>query len=262
MAKIRSIRAFEILDSRGNPTLSVHLVLNSGAEGQAQVPSGASTGRHEAAELRDGDPSRYRGKGVRKAVANVNDVLAPELIAVNIASQVDLDRRMIELDGTPEKSRLGANAILGISCAFAKAIADEASLPVWATLPTGVEPRLPTPMVNIISGGLHAGRLIEVQDFLVIPHGFGSLSAMLEATAAVHQATKLRLEREGYTLMGVADEGGWGPALKRNEAALETLTSVIEDLGFHGRSLSRRGCRLVSLPIRRCVPSAQRRTRA
>ena len=233
--RIKEIRGFEILDSRGNPTLSVHLVLTSGAVGQAQVPSGASTGKHEAVELRDGDPLRYRGKGVLKAVENVNTVLAPELVGSILETQEELDLRMIELDGTANKSRLGANAILGISCAYARAVAAEAQLPLWATLPSGVVPRMPVPMINIISGGLHAGGLIEVQDFLVIPSGFGSLSEMLEAVTAIHHATKTRLARDGYALTGVADEGGWGPALQRNETALEKLASVVEDLGFQDR---------------------------
>ncbi|MDQ2946150.1 MAG: phosphopyruvate hydratase, partial [Acidobacteriota bacterium] len=174
MLTISQIHAFEILDSRGSPTVSTTVTLSNDAQGVAQVPSGASTGKHEALELRDGDPLRYRGRGVRRAIANVNDVLAPELRSVNAEDQAALDGHMIELDGTRDKSRLGANAILSISCAVARAVASTRALPLWQSLPSGQVPRMPVPMVNIISGGLHAGNLIEMQDFSVVPNGFPS----------------------------------------------------------------------------------------
>lgn len=227
MPKIKAVDAFEILDSRGNPTLSVTVALAGGDLGRAQVPSGASTGKHEAVELRDGDPHRYRGKGVRKAVTHVKQVLGGALVGDSFDSQADLDQRMIELDGTPDKSRLGANAILGVSCAYARAVANEERIPLWASLPSGAEPSMPVPMVNMISGGLHAGGLIEVQDFLAVPHGFQTLADSLEALVAIHHATRNWLVQKGYRLTGVADEGGWGPALESNEAALEALSAAI-----------------------------------
>ena len=235
MLTISQIHAFEILDSRGSPTISTAVTLSNGAQGVAQVPSGASTGKHEALELRDGDALRYRGRGVRRAIANVNDVLAPELRAVNAEDQAALDGRMIELDGTRDKSRLGANAILSISCAVARALASTRALPLWQSLPSGQAPRMPVPMVNIISGGLHAGNLIEMQDFLVVPNGFPSLSESLEAIVAIHHATRDVLAAKGYRMTGVADEGGWGPALDRNETALELLTQVLADLNYQDR---------------------------
>lgn len=235
MSEIVNIDALEILDSRGNPTLSVGVTLADGSSGAAQVPSGASTGRHEAVELRDHDPSRYGGKGVLRAVANVKRIIAPALAYAELHSQADLDRRLIELDGTADKSRLGANAILGVSCAYARAIAHRDRVPLWASLVTGAEPSMPVPMINIISGGLHAGGRIEVQDFLIVPQGFATLAGRLEATVAIHRATKHELERRGYPLTGVADEGGWGPSLDRNETALEVLTEVLNRLGYEGK---------------------------
>jgi enolase len=220
---IAGVRALEILDSRGNPTLSATVELSDGTLGTAQVPSGASTGRHEAVELRDGDPHRYGGKGVLGAVANVEQVLGPALRGIDAEDQGGVDRRMLELDGTVEKLRLGANAILGVSCAVARAIANARRIPLWRSLESGQAPRMPVPMVNIISGGLHAGNLIEVQDFLVVPRGFPSLADSLEAIVGVHRATRDRLNAQGYRVTGVADEGGWGPALARNEAALDML---------------------------------------
>lgn len=220
---ICGVRALEILDSRGNPTVSATVELSDGALGTAQVPSGASTGRHEAAELRDGDPHRYAGKGVRRAVDNVERELGPGLHGIDPEDQPAVDGRMIELDGTDHKSRLGANAILSVSCAMARAVANARKLPLWKSLDSGQTPRMPVPMVNIISGGLHAGNLIEVQDFLVVPCGCASLAASLETIVAVHRATRDRLSANGYRVMGVADEGGWGPALDKNETALEML---------------------------------------
>ncbi len=232
MAKIEFVGAMEILDSRGNPTVCATVGLSDGSRGSAQVPSGASTGKHEAVELRDGDPSRYGGKGVRRAVANIDKVIGPQLRGAEVDGQADLDRRLIELDGTPDKSRLGANAILAVSCAYARAQAQRDRMPLWVSLAQEAPPKMPAPMVNIISGGLHAGSLIEVQDFLAIPHGFGPLGEKLEAVAAVHRNTRDLLAKRGYRLTGVADEGGWGPALERNEIALDILTETIHGLGF------------------------------
>lgn len=230
---IRNVHALEILDSRGNPTLSVEVELSDSTTGEAKVPSGASTGAHESVELRDGDPHRYAGRGVRQAVRNIHDVLAPELLGLNAEDQAALDRRMIELDGTPAKSKLGANAILGVSCAAARAIANSYRVPLWKYLTGGRHAQLPVPMVNIISGGLHAGSHIEFQDFLVVPHGFESFSAALEAVVAVHRAARGVIAERGLALTGVADEGGWGPHVRANEAALDILMHSIEHAGHH-----------------------------
>jgi enolase len=236
MVSIQSVDALEILDSRGNPTLSASVTLSDGSCGSAQVPSGASTGKHEAVELRDGDPARYRGKGVRKAVDNVRRILGPSLQGRPAEEQGNIDGWMIDLDGTPDKSRLGANAILGVSCAFARALAARKRLPLWASLDFGIAPAMPVPMVNIISGGLHAGRQIEIQDFLIVPHGFDCMADRLEAVVACHHAAHDLLEGGGYRLTGVADEGGWGPALPSNETALEILSQAITKTGLEGRA--------------------------
>lgn len=229
---IAAVRALEILDSRGNPTISARIELSDGTSASAQVPSGASTGRHEAVELRDGDLQRYGGKGVLRAVANVEQVLGPALRGVDAEDQSLVDRRMLDLDGTPDKSRLGANAILGVSCAVACAVAQARKLPLWRSLISGQQPRMPALMVNIISGGLHAGNLIEVQDFLVVPRGFASIADSLEAVVGVHRATRDRLDERGYRVTGVADEGGWGPALESNEAALQMLADDRMDIAI------------------------------
>jgi len=224
---IRDLRALEILDSRGNPTVMVEAELSDGATAGAKVPSGASTGKHEAVELRDGDPARYAGKGVRKAVENVHRVLAPALRGLDAADQAALDRRMIELDGTPDKSRLGANAILGVSCAVARAAARSGGVPLWRYLAGERRAALPVPMVNILSGGLHAGRNVEFQDFLAVPLNFPTYAEALEAIAAVHRDARAVLEKRGYLLTGVADEGGWGPRLPTNETALDVMVEAI-----------------------------------
>ena len=225
---IRSLRALEILDSRGNPTVMVEAELSDGAVADAKVPSGASTGTHEAHELRDGDPARYGGKGVWKAVENVHRVLAPALCGTSAEDQAVLDGRMIELDGTPDKSRLGANAILGVSCAVARAVAKSRCIPLWSYLAGGRRAVAPVPMVNILSGGLHAGHNFEFQDFLTIPLGFATYAEALEAVVAVHRAARAVLEKLGFMLAGVADEGGWGPHLAGNEAALKVMLESIE----------------------------------
>jgi enolase len=239
---ISTISALEILDSRGNPTLAVTLTLSNGVRATAQVPSGASTGRHEAHELRDGDAARYGGRGVLRAVANVEEVIQPALAGMRVEDLPALDRRMCELDGTPEKSRLGANAILGVSCAAARALSLHRGEPLWKTLQGcfGCEsPLLPVPMVNILSGGHHARHNIEIQDFLVIANGIGSYSESLQGIVQVHRAARDVLGDRRCVLTGVADEGGWGPLLPNNEAALSVLTEAIERAGYQpGRQIS------------------------
>lgn len=228
---IQSLHAWEILDSRGRPTLAVEACLSDGATAVAHVPSGASTGSHEAVELRDGDPGRYAGKGTLRAAAHVNGEIARAVAGRDANDQAALDRRLIELDGTQQKSRLGANAMLGVSCAVARAVSVSRRQPLFQTLAQHA-PMLPVPMVNILSGGLHAGANIEFQDFLVIPHGFDSYAESLEATVKIHAAAERRIRRAGYMLTGVADEGGWGPLLPSNQAALAILTDSISDAGF------------------------------
>ena len=235
---IRDIRALEILDSRGNPTVMVEVELSDTTTASAKVPSGASTGSHEAIELRDGDASRYAGKGVRKAVENVTREILPALRGANADDQAAIDRRMIELDGTPNKSRLGANAILGVSCAVARAAAHSRRMPLWRYLAGERRAVLPVPMVNILSGGLHAGRNFEFQDFLAVPLGFATYAEALAATVAVHRAARAVLEKRGYTLTGVADEGGWGPHLPSNETAVDVMLEAIEHANYHpGRQM-------------------------
>jgi enolase len=228
---VRDISAIEILDSRGNPTVMVQVELSDATIASAKVPSGASTGSHEAIELRDGDRGSFGGKGVRQAVDNVRRVLAPALRGTGAEDQSALDRRMIELDGTPDKSRLGANAILGVSCAVARAVARSRKVPLWRYLAADRRAVLPVPMVNILSGGLHAGQNFEFQDFLAIPLGFATFAEALEAISAVHRAARVVLETRGYLLTGVADEGGWGPRLPTNETGLDVMVEAIDRAG-------------------------------
>src|SRR5579875_3499915 len=216
---IRRIHARELLDSRGNPTVEVEVHCAGGAWGRAIVPSGASTGKHEAVELRDGDTSRYGGKGVRRAVANVHNILAPSLYGMDAAEQKQIDRLLCELDGTPNKSRLGANAILGVSLACARASAGSRGQPLWRYLDTEGVARMPLPMVNLISGGLHAGGNLDLQDFLFMPIGARSYSQSLEMTVAVYQALSRVLIHHGFEGTLVGDEGGFGPKLQSNEQA-------------------------------------------
>ena len=231
--KIQAVTAWEILDSRGRPTVAVEATLDGGAVAQAQVPSGASTGTHEAVELRDGEPNRYAGKGTRRAVNNVISVLGPAVVGMDARDHAALDRAMIAIDGTPNKSRLGANAILGVSCAVARAAATALGMPLWRHLAGARKARLPVPMVNIFSGGLHTvGDGFEFQDFLALPNGIGSYSEALQAIVKIHGAAREVTERRGYNISGVADEGGWGPLLPSNETALELLTEAIEHAGY------------------------------
>lgn len=233
--RIRAVQAYEVLDSRGNPTVAARVTLESGATGEAFAPSGASTGRHEAAELRDGEAARYAGKGVLRAVGHARGELAAAVLGADATDQSSVDARLREADGTENKSRLGANAILAISCAAARAAANHMGVPLWHHMAAGRAASLPLPMVNILSGGLHAGYNVEFQDFLAIPHGFDSFAASIEAAAAVHRACRALLADQGYVLTGVADEGGWGPLLPSNEAALEVLTLAIERAGYQPR---------------------------
>jgi enolase len=229
---ITCIHAREVLDSRGHPTVEVEVHCAGGAFGRAIVPSGASTGKHEAVELRDGDPSRYGGKGVRRAVAHVRDVLAPRLCGLDVTGQTQIDRLLCELDGTPNKSRLGANALLGASLACAHAGAASRGQPLWRYLdPEGLA-RMPLPMVNLISGGLHAGGNLDLQDFLLVPVGARSYSESLEITVAVYRALGRVLTRHGFEGVLVGDEGGFGPRLHSNEQAIEMILRAIEDAGL------------------------------
>jgi len=224
---IRTVRALEILDSRGTPTLRVAVHLENGVIGTASVPSGASTGEHEAVELRDGDSARYWGKGVRRAVANVNDLIAPRLIGADPAAQARLDQLMLELDGTPNKSRLGANAILGVSQALASASATAAGLPLYAYLGGAGARRLPVPLMNVINGGKHADSSLDLQEFMIVPHGAKSFSEALRFGAETFQALKGLLHKRGLST-AVGDEGGFAPQLASNEQACELIVEAIE----------------------------------
>ncbi|HOF87853.1 MAG TPA: phosphopyruvate hydratase [Armatimonadota bacterium] len=221
----------EILDSRGNPTVEVDVVLEDGTLGRAAVPSGASTGAHEAVELRDGDADRYLGKGVQQAVANVNEVLAEELIGMDAAEQVEIDEFMIQLDGTPNKAKLGANAILGASMAVAKAAAEALGVPLYRYL-GGVSAReLPVPMMNILNGGKHADNSVDLQEFMIMPVGAESFADGLRWGAEIFHVLKTVLKSRGYGT-AVGDEGGYAPNLKSNEEALDVIMEAISQAGF------------------------------
>ena len=231
MTQISKIHAREILDSRGNPTLEAEVTLSSGHVGRAAVPSGASTGSKEAVELRDGDKTRYLGKGVRKAVANVNTTIADALKGFDAADQKGLDTRLINLDGTDNKGRLGANALLGVSLANAHAVAASKKLPLWAHLAGDREAVLPVPMMNIINGGAHADNNVDIQEFMVLPVGAASFSEALRAGAEIFHALKSVLKGRGLST-AVGDEGGFAPDLKSNEEALETILEAIGKAGY------------------------------
>ncbi len=220
--RITAIRARQVLDSRGHPTVEVDVHCGE-TMGRAIVPSGASTGKHEALELRDGNPDEYAGRGVRKAVANVLETIAPVIIGVSADDQEGIDRMMCELDGTPDKSRLGANAILGVSLACAHAAAAVKRIPLWRHLDRTDQARMPMPMVNLISGGLHAGRHLDMQDFLLLPIGANSYSEALHMTVRVYRALNEVLIGHGYEGVLVGDEGGFGPRLQSNEQAIEMI---------------------------------------
>ena len=229
MASIRNVRAREILDSRGNPTVEALVTLDDGAEGWAAVPSGASTGAHEAVELRDGDPSRYDGKGVQTAVANVNGAIAEAVRGIDAADQESVDRAMLDADGTPDKSALGANAVLAVSLATAHAAASSAGLPLYRRLGDGAT--LPTPMLNLLNGGRHAMDSTDFQEFMVMPVGFASFREGLRAGAAVYQALRKIVAGRGMST-NVGDEGGVAPSLATNVAAVELLIEAIERAGY------------------------------
>ncbi|MCI2097426.1 MAG: phosphopyruvate hydratase [Sphaerochaeta sp.] len=231
MSTIESIEAREILDSRGNPTVEVEVTLEDGSMGRAAVPSGASTGVHEAVELRDGDKKRYGGKGVLKAVENVNEVIAPELEGMDALDQVAIDRTMIKLDGTPNKSKLGANAILGVSMAVARAAADYLAVPLFRYLGAYHSCILPVPMANILNGGAHSDNKVDFQEFMVMPIGAPSMHEAIRWTAEVFHSLKKVLGAKGYNT-GVGDEGGFAPDLQSNEEALEVIMEAIKAAGY------------------------------
>ena len=231
MSIIEFIEAREILDSRGNPTVEVDVILEDGSMGRAAVPSGASTGVHEAVELRDGDSKRFGGKGVLKAVANVNDIIAPAIEGMDALDQVAIDRAMIELDGTPNKGRLGANAILGVSMAVARAAADFLGLPLFKYLGAYHANVLPVPMANILNGGAHSDNKVDFQEFMVMPIGATSERGAVRMVAEVFHALKSVLKGKGYNT-GVGDEGGFAPDLQSNEEALDVIMEAIAKAGY------------------------------
>jgi enolase len=235
VASIDVVIAREILDSRGNPTVEVEVALEDGSTGRAAVPSGASTGAFEACELRDGDKSRYLGKGVSKAVANVEDEIAPAILGFDAAEQRLIDQTMIDLDGTPNKERLGANAILGVSLAVAKAAADSAGLPLFRYVGGPNAYVLPVPMMNIINGGSHADSDVDMQEFMIAPIGAETFAEALRKGAEVYHALKGVLKSKGYAT-GLGDEGGFAPNLPSNRAALELIVEAIEKAGFKAGS--------------------------
>ena len=229
--KIVAVHALEIIDSRGNPTVRVNVTLVDGASASASVPSGASTGENEALELRDGDKKRYGGKGVLKAVANVNETIAPKLLGKDPARQAEIDRLMIDLDGTPTKSKLGANAILGVSMAVARAAAASANVPLYAYLGGTGAVRLPVPQMNILNGGKHADNSVDFQEFMVMPVGAPNFAEALRYGAETFHALKKILHDRGYAT-SVGDEGGFAPNLKSNEEALECIVESIQKAGY------------------------------
>jgi enolase len=231
MPAILDIYAREVLDSRGNPTVEVEVYTESGAFGRALVPSGASTGEYEAVELRDGDKSRYLGKGVLKAVENVNEIIAPELVGMDVTDQIGIDRLMIELDGTENKGKLGANAILGVSMAVAHAAADFVGLPLYRYLGGFNAKQLPTPMMNIINGGSHADNNVDFQEFMILPVGAPTFKEAIRMGAEVFHALKSVLSAKGLNT-AVGDEGGFAPNLGSNREALEVIVEAITKAGY------------------------------
>ena len=232
MLEIVDVLGREIIDSRGNPTVEVEVVLEDGTMGRAAVPSGASTGVHEACELRDGDKGRYLGKGVEKAVSNVNTELAECLIGMNALDQVSIDKAMIELDGTPNKSRLGANAILGCSLAVAKAAAESLGMPLYNYVGGVNGKTLPVPMMNILNGGAHATNNVDIQEFMIMPVGACCWKKALQMCAEVFHNLKSVLKENGTPAAGVGDEGGYAPNLKKDEDALKVIVQAISEAGY------------------------------
>jgi enolase len=231
LSTIQALTAREILDSRGNPTVEVDVTLTSGAAGRAAVPSGASTGEHEAIELRDSDPKRYLGKGVTKAVRNVIDVIAPGLAGIDASEQMAIDNRMLELDGTPNKAKLGANAILGVSMAVARAAAVECDLPLYRYLGGPLARTMPVPLMNILNGGAHATNTVDFQEFMVVPVGADTFPDALRMGAEVFHSLKKVLVKRGLAT-GVGDEGGFAPNLANDEEALKVIIEAIEAAGY------------------------------
>ncbi len=231
MTSIKKLQALEILDSRGNPTVQVTLTLESGKSGTAKVPSGASTGKREAVELRDGDENRYGGKGVLKAISNVLNVIQPAVIGFDAADQAGLDEKMIKLDGTPNKERLGANAILGVSIAAAKAVANERGIPLYRYFADQDEYVIPVPQLNVLNGGKHSDNNVDFQEFMIVPVGAPSFAEALRAASETSHALKGLLLRKGYST-GVGDEGGFAPQLRSNEEAMELLDFAIQKAGY------------------------------
>jgi len=231
MTTIEAIDAIEILDSRGNPTIEVEVLLQGGAVGRAAVPSGASTGEHEAIELRDGDDERYLGKGVQQAVSNVTDVIAPELLGWDGTDQVGIDRFLRELDGTFDKSALGANALLGVSLAVAQASAEQLGMPLFIYLGGPAARLLPVPMMNVVNGGAHANNALDIQEFMIVPHGFPTFGRALQAGVETFHHLKKRLSDSGLST-AVGDEGGFAPDFASSKAALDELLAAIESAGY------------------------------
>ena len=231
MSKIKSVDALEILDSRGNPTIQVNVTLESGATGVAKVPSGASTGKHEAVELRDGDKKRYNGKGVLKAVHNVTKLIQGAVRGMDPSHQKALDEEIIALDGTPNKSKLGANAILGVSIAAAKAAAAEKKIPLYRQFAERNEYVLPVPQLNVLNGGRHADNNVDFQEFMIVPLGAPSFSEALRSAAETFQTLKQVLHQKGYET-SVGDEGGFAPRLRSNEEPVELILTAIQKAGY------------------------------
>ena len=232
MKRILSVKGREILDSRGNPTVEAEVLLENGSVGRASVPSGASTGIYEACELRDGDPGRYLGKGVSKAVQHVNTEIAQALAGENAMDQANIDRLLIELDGTPNKSRLGANAILAVSLAVAKAAADSLGLSLYRYIGGSDARVLPVPMMNILNGGAHAANNVDIQEFMIMPVSAPSWAEALRRCAEVFHTLKAVLKDRGIPAAGVGDEGGYAPNLRKDEDALEVIVEAIERAGY------------------------------
>ncbi len=231
MLSITEVHGREILDSRGNPTVEVDVVLEDGTVGRAAVPSGASTGIHEAVELRDGDELRYIGKGVTKAVHNINEIIAPEIVGQLVTNQISIDQTMIDLDGTTNKNKLGANAILGVSLAVAKAASSVSGLPLYQYIGGVYAHKLPVPMMNILNGGSHADNNVDLQEFMVMPAGVKSFSDALRTGAEIFHALKAVLKVKGLNT-SVGDEGGFAPDLKSNSEALDVIMDAIEKAGY------------------------------
>ncbi|MDQ0159563.1 phosphopyruvate hydratase [Alkalibacillus salilacus] len=231
MPYILDVNAREVLDSRGNPTVEVEIMTDSGAFGKAMVPSGASTGEYEAVELRDGDNDRYLGKGVETAVENVNEIIAPEIVGFDVTEQLLIDQTLIELDGTENKGRFGANAILGVSMAAAHAASDFEGKPLYKYLGGFSASTLPTPMMNILNGGEHADNNVDIQEFMIMPVSAPTFKEALRQGAEIFHALKKVLKGKGYAT-GVGDEGGFAPNLKSNEEALETIVEAVEKAGY------------------------------